>query len=239
MGENKPIIEIKSINKSFGKKDILDNISLDIYPGERVAILGGNGAGKTTLVDMVSLTTKPTSGTIKINIEGNLKKEIGIQFQEGNWPSGISANDMLKFYKSIYPNFNDEREKYLEEIFEISSFKQSTLNRLSGGQKQRFNAMLAVLNNPKIVILDELTTGLDMKLQFKLIDFFKKSTIEEGQTLLIVSHMPEEVEQLCTRLIIIGDKKVLLDEKTENLFKKKISIRSLMHEYFERGVINV
>ncbi|WP_339022433.1 ABC transporter ATP-binding protein [Spiroplasma endosymbiont of Crioceris asparagi] len=231
------VIEIKNLSKSFGQSKILENISIDIEFKERVAILGGNGAGKTTFVEMIGQTSKPTSGEIKINIDGNLKQEIGIQFQEGIWPKGITAYDIIKFYKAVFPNFNDEREKELEEVFEIGTFAKRNLNRLSGGQKQRFNAMLSVLNKPKVVILDELTTGLDMRLQFKILNFFKQSTIKDNQTLLIVSHNPEEVEQLCTRAIIIGDKKILLDKSVEDIKKEYGSVRKLMDKYFEEGLI--
>lgn len=229
------IIEVNNLSKSFGKKEVLKDINWTVYQGERIAILGANGAGKTTFVEMIAQSSKPTKGKITINLEGNIKSQIGIQFQQGDWIPGLTAKDLIDFYHHLFPNFTKAREKLLRDIFEIDEFEKTNLTRLSGGQKQRFNAMLSVLNNPKIVILDELTVGLDMELQFKILNFFKESTKKEKQTLLIVSHNPEEVELLCTRLIIVGQQKILLDDSVANVKKKYGGVRPLMNQYFRGG----
>lgn len=229
----KKIIEITKLEKSFAKKVILKDINWSVAPGERIAILGANGAGKTTFVEMISQVSQPTKGAIKINLTGNIKSQIGIQFQEGDWIPGLNAGDLLDFYHHVFPEFTAKRERQLLEIFEINEFRKINLTKLSGGQKQRFNAMLSVLNNPKIVILDELTVGLDMELQFKILNFFKKSTKEKKQTLLIVSHNPEEVEMLCNRMIIIGEQKILFDDSIKNVQKNYGGVRKLMNHYFQ------
>lgn len=228
----KAIIEIKNLEKSFGKKTVLKDINWTVYEGERIAILGANGAGKTTLIEMIGQSSKPSKGSININLKGNIKAQIGIQFQQGDWIPGLNAEDLIDFYHHLFPKFTKAREKLLREVFEIEEFKKTSLTRLSGGQKQRFNAMLSVLNDPKIVILDELTVGLDMELQFKILNFFKASTKKEKQTLLIVSHNPEEVEMLCTRLIIVGQQKILFDDSINNVKKHYQGVRNLMEQYF-------
>ncbi|AUM62733.1 ABC transporter ATP-binding protein [Spiroplasma monobiae] len=227
------IIDVKNISKSFGKKIIFKDFSLEIKEGQRVALMGANGCGKTTLVEMIAQFSKPDSGEIKINLQNNIKQEIGIQLQEGSWPNGITAQNMLDFYKSVYPKFTKEWEEKLKQVFEIEEFINRPLKKLSGGQRQRFNAMISIMNNPKIVILDELTTGLDMELQFKIIDFFKVNTKEFKQTLLLVSHHPEEVEEMCDRLIIIKDSKVWYDDSVENTIKNHNSVRELMNRFFK------
>ncbi|WP_339020280.1 ABC transporter ATP-binding protein [Spiroplasma endosymbiont of Atherix ibis] len=227
------LIDIKNISKSFGKKVIFKNFDLKIEEGQRIALMGANGCGKTTLVEMIAQFSKTDSGEIKINLENNIKQEIGIQLQEGNWPTGITAQNMLDFYKSVYPKFTKEWEEKLKKVFEIDEFIKRPLKKLSGGQRQRFNAMISIMNNPKIIILDELTTGLDMELQFKIIDFFKKNTKEFKQTLLLVSHHPEEVEEMCDRLIIIKDSKIWYDDSVENTIKKHKSVRELMNKFFK------
>lgn len=229
----KAIIEVSNLEKSFNKKIILKNVNWKVDEGERVAILGANGAGKTTFVEMISQVSQPTKGEIKINLEGNIKSQIGIQFQQGDWIPGLTAADLLDFYHHLFPNFTKQKEKELTEIFEIDEFKKTTLTRLSGGQKQRFNAMLSVLNDPKIVILDELTVGLDMQLQFKILEFFKKSTKEKKQTLLIVSHNADEVEMLCDRMVIIGNQGIYFDDSIANVKKKYGGVRNLMDHYFK------
>ncbi|WP_338984363.1 ABC transporter ATP-binding protein [Spiroplasma endosymbiont of Diplazon laetatorius] len=227
------IIDVKNISKSFGKKIIFKDFSLSINEGQRIALMGANGCGKTTLVEMIAQFNKPDSGEIVINLNNNIKQEIGIQLQEGSWPTGITAQNMLDFYKSVYPKFTKEWEEKLKKVFEIDEFINRPLKKLSGGQRQRFNAMISIMNNPKIIILDELTTGLDMELQFKIIDFFKKNTKEFKQTLLLVSHHPEEVEEMCDRLVIIKDSKVWYDDSVENTIKKHKSVRELMNKFFK------
>ncbi|AGM26087.1 ABC-2 type transport system ATP-binding protein [Spiroplasma syrphidicola EA-1] len=228
-----PIIEVKNLSKSYQKKEVLKNLNVQIYPGDRVAILGANGCGKTTFVEMISNFLKPTAGEIIINLDSNIKKDVGIQFQEGYWPIGIRIKDMIKFYRKVYENFSPAYEKMLEEVFELDKIKNTNLQKLSGGQKQRFNAMLAVINNPKIVILDELTTGLDIELQYKILNFFNEYTINNNKTLLIVSHHPEEVEMLCNRILLFGNKSILLDCPIKEVKNKFGSIRNLMNLYFK------
>lgn len=229
----KNIIEINNLNKAFKNKIVLNNLNLDIKEGERLAIMGANGCGKTTLVEMIAQFNKPDKGILKINLEGNIKNEIGIQLQTGDWPAGITPLDMLAFYRSIYPKFTEEWEKTIAEVFDIQEFISRPLKKLSGGQKQRFNAMISVMNNPKIVILDELTTGLDMELQYKIIDFFKENVQKSNQTLLLVSHHPEEVEILCNRLVIIKDGNIFFDKKINDVIKEYRSVRKLMNLFFK------
>ncbi|WP_339030840.1 ABC transporter ATP-binding protein [Spiroplasma endosymbiont of Cantharis nigra] len=229
----KTLIEINNISKAFGKKVIFKDFNLEIKEGQKVALMGANGCGKTTLVEMIAQFSKPDSGEIKIHLEDNIKQEIGIQLQEGNWPTGITAHNMLDFYKAVYPKLTKEWEEKIKNVFEIDEFIDRPLKKLSGGQRQRFNAMISIMNNPKIIILDELTTGLDMELQFKIIDFFSKNTKEFNQTLLLVSHHPEEVEEMCDRLIIIKDSKVFYDDSIVDTIKKHKSVRALMDKFFK------
>ncbi|PPE04768.1 ABC transporter ATP-binding protein [Entomoplasma ellychniae] len=232
------IIEIKDLEKKFKEKIVFKNLNLNIKKGEKVAIMGSNGCGKTTLVEMIAQFDKPTSGEIKINIQGNFKNEIGIQLQTGEWPSGVTPQDMLIFYRSVYPKFTPEWEKEISTVFDIQDFIKTPLKKLSGGQRQRFNAMISVMNNPQIVILDELTTGLDMELQNKIIDFFSKKLTELKQTLLLVSHHPEEAEILCNRIIIIAEQKIFFDEKIKDVMKKYGSLRSVMNLFFKGELKN-
>lgn len=229
----KNLLVIKNLKKDFGKKKVLIDLNLTIDQGEHVAILGSNGCGKTTLVEIIAQTSKPTSGTVEFAIEGDVRKEIGIQFQQGEWPSGICAEDMLKFYRSIYPRFTKEWEEQLNQVFEIDEFRKRNLNKLSGGQKQRFNAMISMMNSPKLVILDELTTGLDMQLQFQIINFFKEVLTNNQKTLLLVSHSPEEAELLCSRMVIIHNGVIAFDRQISTAIKEFGSVRKIMDKHFE------
>ncbi|WP_026389280.1 ABC transporter ATP-binding protein [[Acholeplasma] multilocale] len=228
----KDIIVVKDVHKDFGKKKVLKGLNLNIKQGDRIAILGSNGCGKTTLVEMIAQTSKPTSGTIDVNVSGEMKKEIGIQFQMGEWPAGISADDMLKFYRAIYPKLTKEWEDELNKVFELDEFLKRPLKKLSGGQKQRFNAMISMMNKPEIVILDELTTGLDMQLQFQITDFFRETTKKNKQTLILVSHSATEVELLCNRMVIVNDGVIGFDRTIDQAIKEFGSVRNIMNKHF-------
>jgi ABC-2 type transport system ATP-binding protein len=193
------MIKVTNLTKKYGKKTAINNISFEIDDNDTVAIIGGNGSGKTTLVEILAGVLNKTSGDIEIKTK-NEKNEIGIQFQEGNWPRGTTPNRVLKFYTN---KEQDDWVEKLKDIFEIREFLKSDLNSLSGGQKQRFNAMLSILNKPEVVILDELITGLDLKMQLSLIEFFRNYQTENHSTLIFISHMPEEVELICHRLILL------------------------------------
>ncbi|WP_339030998.1 ABC transporter ATP-binding protein [Spiroplasma endosymbiont of Cantharis nigra] len=226
------MLEIKNLSKNFGKYKVLKNINLEIKNGECLGILGSNGAGKTTLMELIVGQIKPSSGEILIDGEKNIYKKVGIQFQEGMWPMGVNSKILVKFFKQNWFKEIDENTKELIKIFEIEKILKKDLNNLSGGQKQRVNAFLAVINNPHFIFLDEMISGLDLKMQLKLISFFKKLK-SEGKTIVLISHNPEEVEEMCDRVIILKNGEVYLDDITENIIKKHGSIRKMLIEYYE------
>ncbi|MCL8210362.1 Fe(3+) ions import ATP-binding protein FbpC [Spiroplasma sp. JKS002671] len=230
---NNYIIEIKGLNKKIKKTTIINNINLQILKGERLAIVGANGSGKTTLIELICRITKPTSGKIYINSDTERIKKIGLQFQEGYWPAGVTPKAIIKYYVGKI-DFNSDKVKQLIEIFGIKSFYNKYLNNLSGGEKQRFNAMLAIINDPEILILDELITGLDLKMQMKLITFFKIFLTNKQKTLLLISHIPEEVEQLCDRFVLLENGAIIKDLKVKEIINQYGSIRSFMEKYYSQ-----
>ncbi len=233
--DNSVIVSIKDLKKSYNKStEVLKGITLDIHKGEKIAILGANGSGKTTLVEIISDSHKPTSGKIDYNFKNkNIKFAIGIQFQEGNWPPGLSSHDLLQFYKKIYSDVTDERVKTLVKSFGMDEFVNKGLNKLSGGQKQRFNALLAILHNPELIILDEISNGLDLQLKHNILKFLKQYLKDNNNALLIVSHSPGDVEYLCDRIIIIDKGYCYFDMSVNEAIKKYKSIENLMNIYFD------
>ncbi len=227
----KKIIEIKNLTKEFRKKVVLNKINLDIFQSDRLAIVGSNGAGKTTLVDIISFSVKKTSGTINYNFTQKNSKSIGIQYQESQWPPGISANDVIKFNRKLKNNLSHIDK--LINVFEIKDFLKMQLCKLSSGQKQRFNALLSVISDPELLILDELSSGLDMNIQFKIIEFLKAYFKEKNKTLIIISHNSEEIELLANRVVILNKGKIFLDLPMKDITKKWGSVRELMIKYFK------
>lgn len=193
--------------------------------------------GKTTLVELICQTKKPTSGEINYYFDDDkIKEHIGVQFQEGNWPLGLSAYDIIDFYKGIYPYIKDETIKQLVEIFDLKKFYKKSLNKSSGGQRQRFNALLAVLHNPDLIILDEVTTGLDIQMRNNILKFLKQQAIEQEKTIILVSHNPDEIEYLCQRVILLHNSSILIDLTVQQVLEKYQSVAKMMFVYFEGGL---
>ncbi len=233
------IIEITDLKKRFKNKKVLKGINLKIPRNQTLAIIGPNGSGKTTLVDIIVGTSKQNSGKVKYNFmstkDKNVSKHIGVQFQEGNWPAKLSAHDILHFYTGIYAQVTKARVEELKKVFEIEEFIKRDLDKVSGGQKQRFNALLAVLHNPELIVFDELTTGLDIQLQYKILNYVK-SLMEEKtpHTIIMVSHSPEEIEARGDRVVVIGNiGKIWVNYSVKEAVQKFGSIRKMMNLYFE------
>ena len=208
----KKIVEIKKLKKVFGKKKVvLDNINLDIFEGEKIALMGANGAGKTTMLEILLKIIKPTEGIAKINLS---PKEIGIQFQDANFPKGITTLDVIKFFNEIKDFEIDEKDLREQlKFFEIEDFINQETTGLSGGQNQKLNLILSIIHKPKLIILDEITTGLDISTKKKIVDYIDKISRSEKITLLIVSHNIDEVLKLSERIIYLKEGKVVLDKK--------------------------
>ncbi|WP_156006870.1 ABC transporter ATP-binding protein [Spiroplasma tabanidicola] len=228
------MIVIDKVNKYYGKKQVLKDINLTIKDSESIAFLGSNGSGKTTLVEIIAKLLKPTSGSIKYTDESNseVQKRVGMQFQDGSWPPGTKVLDLVSFYKNKTFLKTKEFEE-LVEAFNLNEFIKKPIDSLSGGQRQRANCFLSIINEPQVLILDELITGLDLEMQIKLINFFKSYKKNKNLTLLIVSHIPEEVEDLCDRIVILKDGEVYEDKNIKEVKEKYGSLRKRLMDYYE------
>lgn len=233
--EHKKIIEIKNLSKTFGvnekKKEVLKQISFDINEGENIALLGGNGAGKTTLVEIISGLNKPSSGMINYLFKStkNYQEKIGIQFQDSTYPPAISVKEVLKFMINIYGSkMNKDELNALIKIFGIEEYYKKRASKLSGGQQQRLNVLLALIHKPKIIFLDELSTGLDISIRTKIKNFIKEYAIENNMTIILVSHDMVEVKQLCKRIIFLKDGKIIVNDLISNILKQHNSVEDFV-----------
>lgn len=224
----KPLIEIKNLRKEFGvgenKKTVLKNVNLLINQNENLALLGGNGAGKTTLVEILSGLNKPTSGSIKylFPYKKSFYEEIGIQFQDSSYPPAITVKEVIEFMINIYGcELNSDELNALIKIFAIDEYYRKRASKLSGGQQQRLNVLLALMHNPLIIFLDELSTGLDVYIRTRIKNFINEYTKENNMTIVLVSHDMGEIEQLC--------KEVAFLKRGEIIYKNSISI--ILKEY--------
>ena len=231
--DSKKVIEVKNLYKSFGngenKKVVLDNINLDIYEGENIALLGGNGAGKTTLVEILAGLNKPTSGKINylFDYKKSFQEKIGIQFQDSSYPPAISVKEVIKFMINIYGSkMNKDELNALIKIFGIDEYYKKRASKLSGGQQQRLNVLLALIHKPHIIFLDELSTGLDISIRTRIKNFIQEYSIENNMLIILVSHDMGEVQQLCQRMIFLKNGQIVVNDLIKNLVKKNETLES-------------
>lgn len=223
-------ISIRNVSKTFGALKAVDDISLDVHPGEIFGIIGPNGAGKTTTVNMITGMLSPDIGEVRtlgmdpIRDEKRLRQVLGVQFQEANLPAAITAREALKLYSSFYRDSRPWQE--LADEWGLTTKLDTRFDKLSGGQKQRLFICLALLNQPKLVVLDELTTGLDPNARRMSWEMVKRIR-EGGTTVLLVTHFMDEAEYLCDRIAMIHGGKVAAIGTPDQLTRAKVAEREV------------
>lgn len=237
--ENKYIIEVNNLTKKFGDVIANNNITFKIKKGERLAIIGANGAGKTTLVEQLIGVSKPTSGEIKYNFKFNKtpQEKMGMQFQDSSYPDGLSVKDIIDFSLEVYAS--DIPKKVLKEMlkkFQVEKFYKSKAKGLSGGQQQKLNVLLAILHHPEIVVLDEISTGLDISAREEIVSYIDGITKKDEITTILISHQMSEVERLCSRVIFLESGKVKFDEPIKNIISKYGSLDAFSREIIRKEI---
>lgn len=256
MFEKKIVLQVDGISKSFGKKRVLDNLSLMIKEGDRIAITGPNGSGKTTLINiLVGLLNQDEGVVIKPSFKTNEEflKNTGIQFQSESFPKGFKVEEIIDLiaginfdkkkydsYRKWWNNVLKPKKKELIEIFGLVKLKKAKVTKLSGGEKQRLNILLALLNDPKIIILDEISTGLDIESQERLLQYIKEYQEKYNATLIIVSHNINEIRELSNTISILDNGRIINTVDIIDLEKNDIEIERFLKEYFvNKKIINL
>jgi len=217
------MIETINISKRFGRLQALNNISLSLNKGECIALIGPNGCGKTTLIKSILGMVLPDAGDIIFdgkNIKGDnlYRSHIGYMPQIGRYPENMSIGQIIDLIRYIR-NSNEPLDSDLYEQFKISSMTDKKMRTLSGGTIQKISATLAFMFNPKVLILDEPTAGLDPIAS----EMLKEKIIaarESGKLILITSHLLSELEEIVNGIIFMQDGMVKLHSSTEELKKK-------------------
>ncbi|MCG5468783.1 ABC transporter ATP-binding protein [Micromonospora sp. LAH09] len=200
------VIEVTHLRKRYGDLVAVDDVSFAVEPGEIFGILGPNGAGKTTTVECVAGLRVPDGGGVSVlgldprRDAAQLRQRVGVQLQESQLPDRLRVAEALELYASFYRNPADPAA--LMDRLGLGEKRNTAYKKLSGGQKQRLSIALALVGNPEIAILDELTTGLDPQARrdtWGLIEQVRDS----GVTIVLVTHFMEEAERLCDRVAVI------------------------------------
>lgn len=207
-------IMVSHLTKSFSGRKVLDDFSFEVKKGEVFALLGHNGAGKSTTIDLILGLKTPDAGEATIlgmNASKHRKKvfeKVGVQLQHTSYPGLMEVKEACMEYASLYAFPNDYN--VLLQTLGLSDLKNSYISKLSGGEKQKLSVVLALISNPEIVFLDELTTGLDVAARrevWKTLHHLK----ENGLTIFLTTHYMEEAQALCDRVCLIRSGKKVIE----------------------------
>jgi ABC-2 type transport system ATP-binding protein len=216
------VIEVKDLVKQYPHVRAVDGISFSVRRGEVFGMLGPNGAGKTTTIECVEGLRTLDQGSIRVlgldpRKDGcQLREQIGVQFQTAALPERIKVWEALDLFASFYQKCTDWRP--LLKKMGLEEKRDAVLARLSGGQKQRVFIALALVNDPQIIFLDELTTRLDPQARRAMWDLVREVQ-SQGKTIFLTTHFMEEAERLCDRVAIVDQGKIIALDSPQNLIE--------------------
>lgn len=215
-----PAIETTNLRKSYKGRTVVDGVNLRIEPGTTYGILGPNGAGKTTTVEMIGGLRTPDSGSVAvlglhpIRDRAHLRQILGMQLQSAMMHDTLTVRELVNLYRSFYPDPRSTDQTL--DLVRLTERADTRFDKLSGGQQQRLSVALALVGRPQVVILDEITTGLDPGARRRI-----WATLEnlraEGITILLVSHAMDEVERLCDRVALLHEGRILVEDTPRGL----------------------
>jgi len=208
----KIMISVKDLVKTYGQFEAVKSISFDVYEGEIFGLLGPNGAGKSTTLEIIETLREKTSG--KVMVDGldldkdpsAIKKIIGVQLQTSGFYPGLNLVELIRMFGGLYNKTVDPQE--LLSKVNLTEKAKSKSKELSGGQRQRFSIATTLINDPKIIFLDEPTTGLDPQARRNLWDLIREIR-DNGTTVIITTHYMDEAEQLCDRIAIMDEGRII------------------------------
>jgi ABC-2 type transport system ATP-binding protein len=207
-----PVIQVQGIRKTYGPTVAVDDVTFDVHGGEIFGLIGPNGAGKTTTMECVEGLRAPNRGTISVlgfnpsRSQYALQERIGVQLQEAQLQKRIKVSEAIDLWASLYRRHVDGR-RLLEQLG-LAEKRGAWFMTLSGGQKQRLFIALALINDPELVFLDELTTGLDPQARRAIWDLVR-GIRDRGKTVFMTTHLMEEAERLCDRVAIIDHGRIV------------------------------
>ena len=222
----KIIISVKNLKKNYGNFEAVKNISFDVYEGEIFGLLGPNGAGKSTTLEIIETLRDKSAGEVFVNgfnldkDPDKIKKIIGVQLQTSGFYPGLNLIELIELFGGLY----NQPVKPVE-LLTLVNLKDKAKNKykeLSGGQKQRFSIATTLINQPKIIFLDEPTTGLDPQARRNLWELIKDIR-QKGTTVILTTHYMDEAEQLCDRVAILDEGKIIAINSPDKLIDELVA----------------
>lgn len=215
-------VKARELTKAYHGRNVVDHLSFSVRTGEVFGLLGHNGAGKSTTIEMILGLKRPDTGTALIferEAEKNRKElfeKVGVQLQSSSYQAAIRVDEVCREHAALYKHPQDYQK--LLEKFGLEKLKKSPVSKLSGGERQKLSVVLALIGNPELIFLDELTTGLDVAARREVWRTLKDLK-NHGLTILLTTHYMEEAENLCDRILLIKNGKKIAEGTVEEVIK--------------------
>lgn len=221
-----PIITVKGLVKKYGDFTAVNGLDFEVYEGEIFGLLGPNGAGKTTTLEIIETLRKKDSGQVIVDgldIDKKaqaIKEVIGVQLQSAGYYPNLNLVNIIKLFAGLYNRNTDPMQ--LLDVVNLREKAKNKYKELSGGQKQRFSIATTLINEPRIIFLDEPTTGLDPQARRNLWDLIRQVR-DRGTTVVITTHYMDEAEELCDRVAIVDSGQIVISGSPDELIDKLVS----------------
>ncbi|MBN9383662.1 MAG: ABC transporter ATP-binding protein [Chitinophagaceae bacterium] len=220
------IISVRDLRKKYGDFEAVKGISFEVQKGEIFGLLGPNGAGKSTTLEIIETLRDKTAGTVIVDgfdldkAPGEIKKIIGVQLQTSGYYPGLNLSELIELFGGLYNR--RVRPMDLLDAVNLREKAKAKFKELSGGQKQRFSIATTLINQPKIIFLDEPTTGLDPQARRNLWDLIKEIQAK-GTTVIITTHYMDEAEKLCDRVAIVDAGQIIALDTPDKLIDQLVA----------------
>jgi ABC-2 type transport system ATP-binding protein len=227
-----PVIEVAGVRKTYGQTVAVDEASFAVLEGEIFGLIGPNGAGKTTTMECIEGIRKPDRGVIKVlgldpfRQVYQLQERVGVQLQQAQLQKRIKVWEAVDLWASLYKKKSTDAERLLEQLG-LADKRNAWFMNLSGGQKQRLFIALALINDPEVVFLDELTTGLDPQARHAIWDLVRGIRVR-GKTVFLTTHLMEEAERLCDRVAIMEHGRIIDIDTPDRLVARHCPERTVI-----------
>ena len=221
-----PIISVNDLVKNYGDFNAVKGISFDVFEGEIFGLLGPNGAGKSTTLEIIETLRPKTSGKVMVDgldlysAASDIKKIIGVQLQTSGFYPSLNLLELIELFAGLY-NQKVDALSLLKKV-NLEDKAKNKSKELSGGQKQRFSIATTLINQPRVIFLDEPTTGLDPQARRNLWDLIREIR-DSGTTVIITTHYMDEAEQLCDRIAIMDQGRIIKMDTPEKLIDELVA----------------